>query len=494
MSLLADALRRHAAESPNRTAVCDEINEISYRDLLIAVECAALRLRDSSARVLALLADNGSAWIVADLAAHVAGIPIVPLPPFFSAAQIAHAVRSAGVDRILTDQPDRIESALPGASLQAAPFHGELRELVVPMHDAARRLPDDTQKITFTSGTTGEPRGVCLGEPEIEMVARSLELASEARTDDRHLCVLPLATLLENIGGVYTPLLAGATTCAPRLANVGLTGSSTLDVARLCIAMTQWRPTSSIMVPQMLQALVAAAGAGLPLPRTLRHLAVGGAPVSTRLLQSANALGLPVYEGYGLSECASVVAVNRPGQRRDGSVGRPLPHVSVEIAGDGEILVRGIPWRGYLGERSFAYDSDVIATGDLGHLDDDGYLHVTGRKKNIFITSFGRNVAPEWVERELVARPCILQAAVFGEARPFNAAVIVPHPAATREAVASALDDANRELPDYARVQAWIPADEPFSPNNGLSTPNGRLRRTRILGAYAQRIDALYQH
>jgi len=214
------------------------------------------------------------------------------------------------------------------------------------------------------------------------------------------------------------------------------------------------------------------------------------------LLHDAQSLGLPVFEGYGLSECASVIAVNRPDATRSGSVGLPLPHVRVTVADDGEIVVSGVRWRGYLATADAAGTTPgtagAIATGDLGFIDADGYLHITGRKKNIFITSFGRNVAPEWIERELVARAPILQAAVFGESRPFNTAIIVAHAAATQQAVTQALEEVNRQLPDYARVSAWIPAREPFTPHNGLSTPNGRLRRSEIFGAYADRINASY--
>jgi long-subunit acyl-CoA synthetase (AMP-forming) len=165
----------------------------------------------------------------------------------------------------------------------------------------------------------------------------------------------------------------------------------------------------------------------------------------------------------------------------------------MDFADDGELLVRGIPWHGYLGEDDHPQAPDFIATGDLGYLDADGFLFLTGRKKNMFITSYGRNVAPEWVEGELVAHPGIAQAAIFGEARPFNCAVIVPHPGTPLDVIEAALDTANHRLPDYARVRAWIPATEPFTPGNGMSTPNGRLRRPAILGKYAAQIDALYQ-
>lgn len=403
-------------------------------------------------------------------------------------------LKTAAIDQVLTDQPARLLAALRQPGLAVEPFYGELQRVRLPAVAAsATALPAATHKVTFTSGTTGEPKGVCLDRGTMETVAGSLGLASAASRHDRHLCLLPLATLLENIGGLYTPLLAGATVCLPRLATVGLSGSSALDVARLVAALGDWRASTAIMVPQMLQAVVAAGRAGMPLPRSLRYLAVGGAPVAARLLENARALGLPVHEGYGLSECASVVAVSRAGESRSGSVGKPLPHVRIEFADDGEILVRGTPWHGYLGDCASQHPADFIATGDLGYLDADGFLFLTGRKKNMFITSFGRNVAPEWVEGELASHPGIAQAALFGEARPFNCAVIVARQGTPRDAIEAALEEANRQLPDYAQVRAWIAATEPFTASNGMSTPNGRLRRPVILGKYAAQIDALYQ-
>jgi long-subunit acyl-CoA synthetase (AMP-forming) len=493
MSRIIDALRRHALSDPVKVALQDENGTLTYGELLAEIELLADRLRAGDPRVIAILADNGRAWALADLAAHAAGIPTIPLPLFFSAAQIVHVLKTAGIDQVLTDQPARLLAALQQPGLPVEPFYGELQRIRLPAAAPARALPAATRKVTFTSGTTGEPKGVCLDRETMETVAGSLGFASAATRNDRHLCLLPLATLLENIGGLYTPLLMGATVCLPRLATVGLSGSSSLDVARLVAALGDWRASTAIMVPQMLQAVVAAGQAGATLPRSLRYLAVGGAPVAARLLENAQALGLPVHEGYGLSECASVVAVSRAGEIRSGSVGKPLPHIRIEFADDGEILVRGTPWHGYLGDCASRHAADFIATGDLGHLDAEGFLFLTGRKKNMFITSFGRNVAPEWVEGELVSHPGIAQAAIFGEARPFNCAVIVPHPGTPQGAITTALEEANRRLPDYAQVRAWIAATEPFTASNGMSTPNGRLRRPAILGKYAAQIEALYQ-
>lgn len=491
MRRVIDAVRQHAAQTPLQLALQDEERVLTYRSLADAIERLAAQLRAHRPRAIALLGDNGLAWAVADLAALAADIPVVPLPLFFSQTQLAHTLRTAGVDLVLTDQPARIRQALACPDLSATPFYGSLYGMPLPADPDTASLPAGTLKVTFTSGTTGEPKGVCLGREEMETVAESLRQASAAAPGDRHLCLLPLATLLENVGGLYTPLLAGATACLPPLAAVGLHGSSTLDVGRLIGALHAWRASTAILVPQMLQALVAAGRMGVALPATLRYLAVGGAPVSPHLLEQAHALGLPVYQGYGLSECASVVAANRPDAHRPGSVGKPLPHVGIAFAADGEILVQGPRWRGYLGKGHT--DTTLVATGDLGYLDDAGYLFLTGRKKHLFITAFGRNVAPEWVEGELVAHPGIAQAALFGEARPFNCAVIVPSPGATHDAIDAALDAANARLPDYARVATWIRADAPFTPAAGLATPNGRLRRDAILRHYADRIDALYQ-
>lgn len=492
MSSIIGTLRQYAEKTPLRIALQDNDSTFTYAQLLSTIEEFAKRLQAASPRVIGLLADNSCAWALADLAALAADIPIIPIPLFFSPGQIAHVIRTAGIDQILTDQPGRLMMAMQLEAVSCEPFVADLQILRLPSRTCAN-LPLGTGKVTFTSGTTGEPKGVCLGREEMETVAESLRSACAAHSQDRHLCLLPLATLLENIGGIYTPLLAGATICLPGLADVGLAGSSGLDVGRLITALDKWHASSAIMVPQMLQAVVTAGQAGAIIPRTLRYLAVGGAPVAGRLIDDAQTLGLPVFEGYGLSECASVVAVNRPSDNRPGSVGRPLPHLHLSFAEDGEILIHDLRWRGYLGEPAMPVGEDFIATGDLGHLDDDGFLHLTGRKKNIFITSFGRNVAPEWVERELISRFPILQAAVFGEAQPFNSAVIFAHPTATPESIAAVLEEANQHLPDYARVRAWIPASAPFSPANGMATPNGRLRRSRIFGAHAEQIQTLYQ-
>jgi long-subunit acyl-CoA synthetase (AMP-forming) len=495
------AVAAHALENPDLVAIRGgDGRTVSYAELKSSVDHAAGHLRDSVPRVIGLAMNNGPAWAALDLAAMQADVPLVPLPFFFSAGQVVHAIRDAGIDCIHTDQPGLFEQWLgdAGISIQSRNdclIHGQAVTEFRLIGVVAATLPAGTAKVTYTSGTTGNPKGVCLGLEVIEQVALSLLQATEAVPADRHVSLLPLSTLLENIAGLYVPLLAGASTALLPFEEVGLKGASGVDIHKMAGALAANSASTTILTPELLHGLMVVVATGQPVPAHLRFVAVGGAPVAERLLQRAQALGIPVYEGYGLSECASVVSLNTRAGSRIGSAGRPLPHVHLKFAEDDEILVSGATLLGYTGNTPCPLADGFWPTGDRGYLDTQGYLHITGRKKNIFITSFGRNVSPEWVERELTLHPAIAQAALFGEARPWNVAVIVPR--GPLPEVAAAIDiaiaDTNSRLPDYAQVRQWIPAQAPFTPQNGQMTPNGRLRRDAIGALYQSRIDSLYE-
>lgn len=496
MNLLLEKIRDHALKSSANSVITDGIRNYSYTDLLSRVEHLASQLQQHEIKTLGLYADNGLGWVIADLAAMSAGLRCVPLPRFFSDAQLQHATSDSGLDAILTpDSEPRAKSVLHSSIINRSPIEiaEENWQLLKLNIDRQVDLPVNTQKITYTSGTTGSPKGVCLSVDDMLSVAYSLSTASGANTDDRHLCVLPLSTLLENLGGIYAPLIAGASICVPAQEGVGMNGATGLDTAQLLKALHHYKASTTILVPQILLALVSAGEMGAPRPK-LRFAAVGGAPVSARLLERARNLGLPVFEGYGLSECSSVVSLNTPSAHSEGSVGQVLPHVHVQIADDGEIMVRGTGYLGYAGGAARNRD-EWIATGDLGHIDSNGYLFVSGRKKNMFITAFGRNVAPEWIERELTQHAVVAHAAVFGEGRPWNSAVLASRilPGQdTEAALNAAVESANRELPDYARIHRWIFAGKPFSVEDGLLTTNGRVRRDGVLAHYRTELDSLY--
>ena len=487
--LLQSAIDRAPAD---RVALDDGSRAVTYGELRERLpaerrHCAALGERH------ALLADNGVAWAITDLALHLGRLVSVPLPGYFTDAQLTHLLDDAGIDCLHTDDPDRARRLLPGwTACEASPATGLACFQRRPDGRARPSLPPGTVKVTYTSGSTAEPKGVCLGADDLETVAASLAAAAGSLGVRRHLCLLPLATLLENVGGVYAPLLSHATCVVPPSSATGMRYSGP-DVPRLLGCIAGAAPESLILVPELLKLLVFAAGQGWPVPPTLRYVAVGGASVPVDLLEAAEAAGLPVYEGYGLSECASVVTLNTPEARRRGSAGRPLPHARVRIADDGQVMVSGVTLRGYLGGEPREPGREW-ATGDLGEFDADGYLYVRGRLRNLYITSYGRNVAPEWVEREIAQSPAVRHVMVHGEARPWAVALVVPsRDDVPPEAIGHAISAANRRLPDYAQVRRWARVDAPFTLADGLLTANGRLRRRAIVERHASLIESLYR-
>ena len=493
------AIAQYAIKSPNKVALQGRPTEsLTYAELAVSIELITYRLDKAEVKVLGLAMDNSPAWAIADLAAMELNLPVVPLPYFFSAEQTIHAIDDAGINVVLSDQPILFKKILDA--------HGKkillekqylIEDKIITQFTLATskmsEIPNWTAKITYTSGTTGKPKGVCLDASALNQVALSLLEATRAKPTDRHLSILPLSTLLENIAGLYVPLLAGATAILLPSALVGLSGATGLNIATMMEALTTSRATTTVLTPELLNALVCAIEAGYTKPPYLRFVAVGGASVSPQILSRAAVIELPVYEGYGLSESASVVALNTPYSNKIGSVGKPLPHVTINFAEDGEILVRGACLLGYVGDASNAQITQFLPTGDIGHLDEDGYLYITARKKNQFITSFGRNVAPEWVERELTMSPFIAQAAVFGEAKPWNVAIIVPAKNAISAEIDIAIAKINQSLPDYARVSQWILADAPFTPQNNHLTANGRLRRAVVWQQYQEKINEIYK-
>ena len=181
--------------------------------------------------------------------------------------------------------------------------------------------------------------------------------------------------------------------------------------------------------------------------------------------------------------------LNLPGADRPGSAGRCLPHARLRVSPAGEIEVSGSLHTGYLGDADAAPAAPEawLATGDLGSLDADGFLHIEGRRKHLLITAYGRNVSPEWVETALRSENSIAQAVVFGEGRPALGAVLWPTRAGLADAALLAgVDAANAGLPDYAQVRHWVCATEPFDAASGMATANGRPRRDAVLQAHPQ--------
>lgn len=451
-------------------------------------ESLAAGLQRLGTRCLGIFLDNGPDWLIADQAARLADICAVPLPQFFSVDQLRHALVSAGIDQLLC-QPGGWP--FPEKPAGRCEWDGLALHRPAAVGERGRR-PQGTGKITFTSGSTGQPRGVCLSNGQLHQQAGALARIS-GLDRPRHLCVMPLSTLLENVAGVYAPWLAGGEVLAPPLAEVGLRGSSGLDALRLARCISAHEPNSAILTPQLLQALVVQAQGGWQPPDSLRFLAVGGARVPAALIDAAWRCGLPAFEGYGLSECASVVSLNVPAAQRPGSCGKPLPHLEV-TAENGEIVVRGNAMLGYLDDPG-SWHREVIHTGDLGHLDEDGYLFIQGRRSNLIISSFGRNISPEWVESVVLEEPVIRECVVFGEAQPYCVALVsLRERGTTAREVQAALTRANARLPDYARIHHWHRLAATLAGDPQLVTGNGRPRRAAIEARYRSELEAMFSH
>jgi long-subunit acyl-CoA synthetase (AMP-forming) len=261
------------------------------------------------------------------------------------------------------------------------------------------------------------------------------------------------------------------------------------DATGMAKAFENHRPTTSVLVPQLLKHWVAELqSVGLTAPSSLRFVAVGGAPVPRQIANAAWSLGIPVHEGYGLSECCSVVALNRPEERRSGTVGRPLRGLSVSID-DGEIVVDGPSiMDGYLGQGPAIRP---WRTGDLGTVDRDGLLTVHGRKDSLLVTSFGRNVSPEWIETMLLADPRIAFCGVAGHGEPHLTALLIPaargatwFARATRADILQLLADRCSDAPDYAVPRDCVVVSLQEALNNRLLS-NGRPVRKEI-GRFVQ--------
>lgn len=438
-----DRLQAHANSNPKQLALSDDKAAISYDTLVRRVAARRDDYLQQSDSVFLIDNPNSINWVVEDLALLWAGKVSVPVPPFFTEQQKLHLVQQS---------------------------------LSSP------QLPLMTAKITFTSGTTGEPKGVCLSAASQLATVKALAQRLGPVEVKRHMVLMPLAVLLENIAGVYLSLWLGNESVLVNSETLGLKGSSSLCTKSFFAALQSYQPDSLILTPALLAVIVSGVEQGVLDSLQFKLLAIGGAKLPQPLESKALALGLPLVHGYGLSEFCSVVALNSPERPVAGTVGQSLSHAQVVID-DGEIVVSGNCMLGYLGEPDSWYP-ETIRTGDLGEWDAEGNLCIAGRRKNIIVTSFGRNVDPEWLEALLSLQPDIAQAAILGaEQLPITALLFSSE---STESIAGCVAAVNKQLPDYAQIKRFFRVPEPFSQANQQLTGTGRLRRQQIANDYSQ--------
>jgi long-chain acyl-CoA synthetase len=456
----------------------------------------ARALQELNLKTVCIDLENSYEWCLIDLACMQADIVCVPVPQFFTPSQTAHLLQEVDAQLIFTPKPlatfvnDLTPTAITIGKDLNCDLEGVNIFLLKQQSTAMSKMPQNTQKITFTSGSTGTPKGVCLSVENQLKVAYSLADRINLSAP-KHLVVLPLATLLENIAGVYAPLIAGGQVVIPSDQEKGFSGSKLVNPQAFLNCISEHQPDSMIVVPELLQLLVISSLHGWQAPASLKFIAVGGAKVAADLMSQARALGLPVFQGYGLSECASVVSLNTDINSPPDSVGEPLPHLKVTI-NNKQLAVTGNAFLGYLNQPSSWYP-DTVETGDIAKLD-NSLLYIQGRSKNLIINSFGRNISPEWIESELIATGSFTQVVVVGDSQPFLCALVyLMDKQATKEQLSTLLNKVNSGLPDYAQVHEIIVMREPLSIENAMLGETGKIKRDLVIANYQTQINHIYQ-
>jgi len=411
----------------------------SYREVLAVARSLTeqLSLIQERPRV-GVVMGNTVAFVATDLALLLSGAVEVPVPVAFSADQAqslleetliclvddvgAEQLKAWG-DRVLPAGCRVVHVDYPALADCARPAGPDSWPATSPWDDEAAIC-----KIVHTSGTTSRPKGVLIRGAGVDALVRSMNRVMPAGAYRRYLSLVPFSLLVEQVAALYLVIRdAGSTVLLPPgEALVGTSSSAAAAVTRF-IAVTE--PTGLVVTPGLAGQLAVladrAAAEGRDPVRALFGrpqapvIACGGAPVDPATLDRLDSHGIAVHEGYGLSENSSAVCWNVPGDRRNGTVGRPLDHVEVSLGSDGELLVRSTSlFAGYTrtDPSSCVVDDDGwLHTGDLAVIEDTGHIRIVGRKKNVIVTAAGRNVAPEWVEAQYATLPFVHATAVVGD-------------------------------------------------------------------------------
>ena len=391
-------------------------------------------------------------------------------------------------------------------------------------------LPEKTlATICYTSGTSGKPKGVMLSHGNILANVAACRATGMARPTDRFLSMLPLSHMFERTGGYYLPLSLGATVVYAR------------GIAQIADDLVSQAPTVIFAVPRIFErfaqriekavsesrlkrvlfdACVAcgyrvATGAGSIVDRVLANVlrplvaapilakmggrlrlaVVGGAALDPALSRTFAGLGLPLLQGYGLTEASPVISVNRDDDNDPESVGQPLPGLEVKLLDGGELAVRGPSvmqgyWRNDEATRAAIDNEGWLHTGDIAEIR-DGKIYIRGRAKDILVMSNGEKLAPQDVELAVLHDPTFEQVMLVGEGRPYPILLAVTQEADEKTLLKRA-NDRLTGFPRWVRVRRVVPMREPWDLESGLLTPTLKLKRPLVAKRFAGEIDAAY--
>ncbi|ROS44245.1 AMP-dependent synthetase/ligase [Amycolatopsis thermoflava] len=488
-SVLEEGLRRDP-DRPVLSRVADGAwRDVTYAELTRHVRAAAAALRGHGVRRgdrVAILGRTSYEWAVADFAALALGAVAVPVYPTASEHQIRHVLTDSGAQWFAAETDDdasRLQAAGAGKVWTFAEV-GSWRDDAAPPVDSPVAAVD-LATIVYTSGTTGLPKGCLLTHANMYASSANTVLQTDwlfhrAAPGDAAQAATLLALPLSHVFGrtiLLSCLIAGTRT--------GLVAG----IPDLLPALRQFRPTFLALVPYALEKLRKLGG---DLLAPARYVICGGASLDDTTAAFYAEAGTEILNCYGLTEAATAVTVNAPATNRRGTVGRPIPGTTVGIAGDGEVLVRGANVSPGYWPGSVEGDPGWLHTGDLGELDDDGYLRITGRRKEILVTSGGKNVAPTLLEDRIRLHPKVSNCMVVGDGRPFVTALITVDGPVSPEELQPVVDEANSLVSRAESIRAFRIVAGDFTVEAGQLTPSMKLRRAVIEEAYAADIAQLY--
>ena len=563
----------------------DELEDMSYREVLVHAREAAAGLEALGIEVgdrVALMSENRPEWAMADYACLLAGFVDVPIYSTLIAPQVAYILENAGARAIFASNADQVRKALDAADeagleltvIAFETFGGSSTRVVqwtdllargrerigdAPMAEfeaAARAVePEDLATILYTSGTTGNPKGVMLTHGNLQSNVWACSHVLDVGPDDVTLSFLPLSHVLQRMVD-YLLLTSGCTIAYAR------------DIRNVAEDLKVVRPTVAVSVPRLYEKVYnkvmdaegtkakliawatavgdewaggvldgARTGPFLGIRRALadrlvyrkiragvggrlRWFVSGGAPLEPSIARFFFSVGLPILEGYGLTETSPVTNVNPRDAIRIGTVGPPVPGTEIRIADDGEILIRGPQvMKGYYKRpdaTAEVIDEDGwFSTGDVGELTDEGYLRITDRKKDIIVTAGGKNIAPQPIENRLKTNPFVEQVVMIGDKRKFPALLLVPAfgPLESWARTNGVAADDRRDLLEDPAVQAHMEREvrehlgelsrfetpkkiallaEEFSIEAGTLTPSMKVRRRVVQERFSELIDRFY--
>lgn len=507
MSALLDLLRTAVREDNDAPAqrflVGGSWRRRTYAELLVAVRRVGLTFADRGVRTgdrVAIVAPTRADWTVVDLALTNLGATVVPIYPTSSVRQVADLVARSGARMVVADAARDLPDFTPDVEVvRLGHDDGDLGELAPEGtddgRDAAVTVLDEAHLFTigFSSGTTGTPKGCLLSHANYAAVVRaSIEFELGGQPAPAHRAAvfvyLPLAHASARLHQLVTLAVGGEL----------VYGSGSTDEVLTQIG--ESRPTYLAGVPRLFESAAIRAGNDADaLRRTfggnLAYALTGGAPIAAELLHAYERAGIRLVEGYGLTETATALTLSAPHDVRAGSVGRALGCVDLVVGPTGEIMARGANvFGGYLDDPTStaeAFEGEWFRTGDLGRLDDDGYLYITGRSKSLLVTSTGKNVAPEPLENTIRVRCGVTDVVVIGDRRPYLIALVVASTERSAELVET-MRAINADVSPPERVRKLVLLDRTFASTPSAVTASGKTVRSAVIAHHADLLDQVY--